>query len=216
NGPPAIHFDLIRPNSDEEVPKGTVSRAKAICPACGAVLSPNRVRAQLAAQRGGADVLFDEAGRRIGGARMMAVVTVRRGGGGRYYRLPTDADYNAVRLAQQRLAALLSDWKRTGESRLCPVPDEPLPPVWTLGFRVQKYGMLSWGDLFTARQKLALAVVTGLARRFAELDPVWWTQETGIREMSIKEVQACRERIDHTHLSFVPRPFVSCVRAANP
>src|SRR5690606_14031423 len=45
-----------------------------------------------------------------------------------------------------------------------------------------------------------------------ELDPVWWTQETGIREMSIKEVQACRERIDHTHLSFVPRPFVSCVR----
>src|SRR5690606_4665245 len=49
-----------------------------------------------------------------------------------------------------------------------------------------------------------------------ELDPVWWTRETGIREMSIKEVQACRERIDHTHLSFVPRPFVSCVRAANP
>src|SRR5690606_25873165 len=49
-----------------------------------------------------------------------------------------------------------------------------------------------------------------------ELDPVWWTQETGIREMSIKEVQACRERIDHTHLSFVPRPFISCVRAANP
>src|SRR5690606_28377827 len=49
-----------------------------------------------------------------------------------------------------------------------------------------------------------------------ELEPVWWTQETGIREMSIKEVQACRERIDHTHLSFVPRPFVSCVRAANP
>lgn len=171
NGPPAIHFDLIRPNSDEEVPKGTVSRAKAICPACGAVLSPDRVRAQLAAQRGGADVLFDEAGRRIGGARMMAVVTVRPGGGGRYYRLPTDADYNAVRLAQQRLAALLSDWKRTGESRLCPVPDEPLPPVGTLGFRVQKYGMLSWGDLFTARQKLALAVVTGLARRFAALLP---------------------------------------------
>jgi hypothetical protein len=36
------------------------------------------------------------------------------------------------------------------------VPDEPLPPQGTLGFRVQLYGMLQWGDLFTARQKLAL------------------------------------------------------------
>jgi hypothetical protein len=36
------------------------------------------------------------------------------------------------------------------------VPDEPLPPVGTLGFRVQRYGMLQWGDLFTARQKVAL------------------------------------------------------------
>ena len=29
-------------------------------------------------------------------------------------------------------------------------------PIGTLGFRVQRYGMLRWGDLFTARQKLAL------------------------------------------------------------
>src|SRR5439155_22083977 len=39
-------------------------------------------------------------------------------------------------------------------------PDEPLPPQGTLGFRVQLYGMLQWGDLFTARQKVALAVLT--------------------------------------------------------
>src|SRR5690606_10092127 len=58
------------------------------------------------------------------------------------------------------------------------------------------------------RRKLQLK---GVRFSYPELDPVWWTQETGIREMSIKEVQACRERIDHTHLSFVPRPFVSCV-----
>ena len=36
------------------------------------------------------------------------------------------------------------------------VPDEPLPPKGTLGFRVQGYGILKWGDLFNARQKLAL------------------------------------------------------------
>ena len=37
-----------------------------------------------------------------------------------------------------------------------PVPDEPLPPKGTLGFRVQGYGILKWGDLFNPRQKLAL------------------------------------------------------------
>jgi len=36
------------------------------------------------------------------------------------------------------------------------VPDEPLPPLETLGFRVQRYGILRWGDLFNPRQKLAL------------------------------------------------------------
>ena len=38
-------------------------------------------------------------------------------------------------------------------NRVSTVPDEPLPPIGTLGFRVQRYGMLKWGDLFTARQK---------------------------------------------------------------
>jgi adenine-specific DNA methylase len=44
------------------------------------------------------------------------------------------------------------------------VPDEPLPPIGTLGFRVQRYGMLQWGDLFTARQKVALVTLARLAR----------------------------------------------------
>jgi adenine-specific DNA methylase len=49
---------------------------------------------------------------------------------------------------------------------LSPVPDELLPPQGTLGFRVQLYGMLSWGDLFTVRQKLALVTLA----RHAELE----------------------------------------------
>jgi adenine-specific DNA methylase len=44
------------------------------------------------------------------------------------------------------------------------VPDEPLPPIGTLGFRVQRYGMLQWGDLFTARQKLALVTLAAQIR----------------------------------------------------
>lgn len=154
--PPWVDFEIFAPAREQEVPAGTVSRAKARCPACGAVLPPERVRAQLAEQRGGADTVFDHQGRRLGGARLLAVVTVKEGQTGRFYRLPREEDYQAVFKAQQRLKKILEDWEQAGRPGLCPVPDEPLPPIGTLGFRVQKYGMRQWGDLFTARQKVAL------------------------------------------------------------
>jgi len=154
--PPRVEFEVFEPNAETDVPGGTVARAKATCLACGAVLPPERVRAQLAAQRGGADVVFDAKGRRGGGARMLAVVTLRPGEPGRHYRLAIERDYEGARKSQERLAAILDEWERGGRQGLCPVPNEPLPPVGTLGFRVQRYGMLQWGDLFTARQKVAL------------------------------------------------------------
>ncbi len=91
--PPKVAFGVFEPEAASEVHPGTVSRAKATCPCCRTVLPPERVRAQLAAERGGADVIFDEGGRRIGGARMTAVVTLRPGERGWHYRLPTDDDY---------------------------------------------------------------------------------------------------------------------------
>ena len=157
--PPEVVFEVFEPQTEREVRAGTVTRAKATCLCCGAVLPPDRVRLQLAAERGGADVKFDAGGNRIGGARMTAVVTLRPNERGRHYRLPTDADYAAVRDAQDRVLSLLEEWERGGKQGLCPIPDEPLPPIGTLGFRVQRYGMLSWGDLFTARQKLALVAL---------------------------------------------------------
>lgn len=172
---PTVQFEVFEPKSEKEVPNGTVARAKATCLCCGAVLPPERVRAQLAAQRGGADVIFHHRDTenteksqkkhsvcsvspwcRTGGARLLAVVTLKPGQTGRHYRLPTERDYQAVWKAQERLKAILDEWERSGRKGLCPVPDEPLPPIGTLGFRVQRYGMLQWGDLFTARQKVAL------------------------------------------------------------
>ena len=154
---PRVRFEIFEPKSDEEVANGTVSRARATCVCCGAVLPPDRVRTQLAALKGGADVEFDNDGNRAGGARMTAVVTLRPGEPGRHYRLPIYADYAAVRRAQKRVASILDEWEFGGRPGLCPVPAEPLPPIGTLGFRVQRYGMLQWGDLFTARQKAALS-----------------------------------------------------------
>jgi putative DNA methylase len=166
--PPAVVFEIFEPRADSEIPRGTVSRAKAACPACGIVLGPERVRAQLSAQRGGADVTFDERGRRTGGARLLAVVTLQDEERGRRYRLPTDDDYKAAWRARLALE------QRTGEplpGGPSAVPDEPLPPVGTLGFRVQRYGMLRWGDLFTARQKLALNSLADKVRAPTEATP---------------------------------------------
>ena len=162
--PPQVTFELFEPKADSEVHGGTVTRAKATCMCCGAVLPPDRVRLQLAAERGGADVNFDGDGHRIGGARMTAVVTLRPHVKGRHYRLPTDADYAAVREAQSRVAKILEEWERGGKQGLCPIPDEPLPPIGTLGFRIQRYGMLQWGDLFTARQKATLVYLLEVVR----------------------------------------------------
>jgi adenine-specific DNA methylase len=154
-------WEIFEPRDDKEVPAGTVSRARATCLCCGSVLPPERVRAQLAAQRGGADVVFDAKGQRIGGARLLAVVTLRPGETGRHYRLPTERDYEAVRKAQQRLKKLLEEWERGGKQGPCPVPDEPLP-LMSGTFNVPLYGMNRWGDLFTARQKVALVTLARL------------------------------------------------------
>ena len=160
SGPPQVAFEIFEPESNAEVHGGTVARARATCICCNAVMPPDRVRSQLSAQRGGADTTFDDQGVRIGGARMTAVVTTKPDERGRHYRTPTKADYDAVYRAQQRVDAIIDEWERGGSQGLRPVPDEPLPPIGTIGFRVQRYGMLQWGDLFTARQKAATIATT--------------------------------------------------------
>jgi adenine-specific DNA methylase len=169
--PPRVEFEVFEPKTEKDVAHGTVARAKATCVCCGVVLPPERVRSQLAAQRGGADVVFDGQGRRTGGARMLAMVLLKPGETGRHYRLPAEHDYEAVRKSQARVAKILEEWQRGGKQGLCPVPDELLPPIGTLGFRVQRYGMLQWGDLFTARQKVTMVTLARLTTDLSKGSP---------------------------------------------
>ena len=167
---PQVEFEIFEPASDGEVAGGTVALAKASCLCCGMVLSPERVRAQLAAQKGGADTVFDEKAQRTGGAWMTAVVIMRPGEQGRHYRLPTDTDYAVVHRAQEWMAEILAEWEHGGNQGLCPVPDEPLPPIGTLGFRVQRYGMLEWDTLFTRRQALSFTCLSRIIREKVETE----------------------------------------------
>ena len=204
--PPQVGFEVFEPKADEEVQGGTVTGAKATCVCCDAVLPPARVRSQLAAQKGGADTVFDEDGRRRGGARMTAVVRLQPGEKGRHYRLPSDVDYEAVRKAQQRLAQILEEWERRGKQGLCPVPDEPISLNEIRRISVPIYGMRTWGDLFTARQKVALVELGQLTQRATGsddtvhviaalcIDKIAMQNSTGCRwKASGESLGACRE-----------------------
>ena len=118
--PPRVDFEIFTPVVDMDVREGTVASAKAVCFCCGAVMPPDRVRAQLAAQRGGADVIFNENGHRAGGAFLLAVVTLRRGERGRHYRLPAPRDYETVHEAQMRVTEALGEWESGGKQVPCP------------------------------------------------------------------------------------------------
>jgi adenine-specific DNA methylase len=129
------------------------------------VLPPERVRTQLSEQHGGADAGFNTSGKHTGGARMLAVVTLHPGIQGRNYRLPTERDYQAVWKAQKRLTAILDEWRGSGGKGLCPVPDEAISLNEIRRISVPLYGMTSWGDLFTARQNVALVELIRLVRK---------------------------------------------------
>lgn len=128
--------------------KGTVSRAIAVCPVCGSTVDANTTRK-----------LFQEG---KAGQRMVAVVLHKPGTTGKRYRLATEKDIEffkeAEKYLEEKRQKLMEEWS------IDPVPDEPLPPKETLGFRVQRYGMNTWGDLFNSRQKLALITFTEKVR----------------------------------------------------
>jgi putative DNA methylase len=134
---------------DFDPEEGTVSRAHVRCPLCGGTIDDKTTRR-----------LFREG---KSGQRMMAVVLHHPKRTGKTYRLPSEHDLHAYHAAETALVGarhrLAQDWG------IEPVPNEPLPPLETLGFRVQRYGLTRWGDLFNPRQKLALITFADKVRQ---------------------------------------------------
>ena len=160
---PKLEFEIFEPKKDSDVPSATVNRAKATCLCCQILMPPERVRTQLREQRGGANPVFDDAGTRIGGARLLAIAFTDTRKRGRDYRLSTARDYVAIRNASELLQTLLSERLPSGMSV---VPDEPTPKGGGSGasraFSIHAYGMQQFSDLFSQRQLLALLTLRKL------------------------------------------------------
>jgi len=125
---------------DFDPSKGSIKRAIVTCPVCGSVIEAKTLRS-----------LFKEG---KNGERLVAVVLHNPKQRGKKYRVATEKDVEIFREAEKYLEKKREEF--IDKWGFNPVPDEPLPPKGTLGFRIQGYGMDKWGDLFNARQKLAL------------------------------------------------------------
>jgi adenine-specific DNA methylase len=146
-----VEFEIVE-NPDFDPTKGTVSRAIATCLVCGSTVDANTTRK-----------LFQEG---KSGKRMVAVVLHHPNRQGKAYRLATEKDLEVFKeteiYLEEKRAKLMEEWG------IDPVPDEPLPPKETLGFRVQRYGILKWSDLFNSRQKLSLITFVKKVRQAYE------------------------------------------------
>lgn len=149
-------------------PSPTAIGGKAKCPCCGIILGDKRVRAQLAAQGGGCDVKLEQ-GKRINGARLMAVAVRRKDDRQLWYRLPNHNDLVVIEAVQRHLNELL---QQPGFPKL---PSEPLNPIRpspnARGVSgATRIGITDFGRLFTQRQKLALHSLSIAAERCAGSD----------------------------------------------
>ncbi len=148
-----VDFEIINDFKAQDVSEGTVRRGSATCPVCGYTTPVASVRKQLKARHGGA-----------ADARLFCVVTTKPGQQGRFYRLPTERDLEAVRNAAEELERR----KAAHTGALSLVPDEPTPMGGGSGagraFSQRNYGMDLFEDLFTPRQALALTTLARLVR----------------------------------------------------
>ncbi len=125
---------------------GSVAGAIVKCPLCHSAFPAKDTRR-----------LFQDG---AAGERMIAVVTEHPDGNGKRYRLATDDDVTIFNHAQKRLAetceSVAGDWG------LSPVPDESMPEIkrGAAKYRIANYHFNTYGELFNARQQLALITFT--------------------------------------------------------
>jgi putative DNA methylase len=139
-----IDFKILQGKDiDFDPSKGTVRKAKVICPVCNSGVSDKELRK-----------LFQ-----VGKAsQRMIVVILHNPNSGKIYRIATEDDMRKFQEAEKYLDE--KRWKLFEEWGIDPLPNEPTPegggPGAERAFSIRNYGLNTWGDLFNPRQKLAL------------------------------------------------------------
>jgi adenine-specific DNA methylase len=145
-------WEVTADNFQEFLNKGTMSRAGVWSPCTG---RPKMVALTM-------DDLRRQGQRGLMGTQMTAVVVEATAPNGKKtfkrYRLPTEQEFKATEVEIEDLESVFAEIPFG-------MPDEPLPPAGTLGFRIPLYGFKKWRDMFTPRQLLALGVFVKHSRK---------------------------------------------------
>jgi len=145
-GQKQVRFEVVEHSKESDFdfdPAGFSSAGNATCPFCGAVADIKYVKSE-----GRNDRL---------GQQLLAIACApRRGERGKVY-LTNGPGQPESAILRDRLAS-------AAEHLPHGLPSEPLPPYGTLGFRIQPYGLATWGDLFTRRQLLSLMSIAAAIR----------------------------------------------------
>lgn len=142
-------------DNPREIGRGTMKAGSVTCPLCDYTTPSANVRLQLSKQNGGANT-----------ARLYAVVLQRPGVQGRFYRVPTELDSDAIAKARKALMDL--------EARdSAAIPNQPLPPERpspnARGLSpVSRIGVQKFRQLFSERPLLSLSIFTSLIRKLGE------------------------------------------------
>ena len=94
------------------------------------------------------------------GVQQTAVVCIRSKAKGKVYLAADELSPELLPDDDTCRRRIVELCKRTGLT----VPNEPMPKPGTLGFRIQPYGIKTWGDLFTSRQLLCLLTFAAAVR----------------------------------------------------
>jgi putative DNA methylase len=118
--------------------KGTIIRGNVTCPICNQVIESKKVR-ETSFQKGLP-------------TQMVAVVLKSPNQSGKKYRIANEYDYEHYQNAEKYLEEKESNWLFLET----PYPNEKLPPIGTLGYRIQRYGYDTWDKIYNPRQKLSM------------------------------------------------------------
>jgi putative DNA methylase len=130
--------------------KGTMNRSGVWCPASGRpgmiALTMHDLRTQ--GQQG------------LLGSQMTVVVVEETVGKKtrKRYRLPTEAELCTAKVEMEEIDDVFREIPFG-------IPEEPLPPIGTLGFRIPLYGFKKWREVFNSRQLFTLGVFVKHTRR---------------------------------------------------